>query len=281
MKVWEKKLSKKYGKYYLYNRKTGESIWPSKLRGGGVSDDSSTELGETNKSDATLEYTTETTIPPSSIKSVREIPNLRDVFRHQITGLRYKEKKPDILMPPSREPALNFKVNPIEQEKVERKLIEDAKKIEEERNVMLGKRVVRKRIAEECKRMADLDTQKIKLLQDKIKLLQEQLKVAQEEIKGNKKVREQELNMILTQYKRDIELVMNEVAGSCSGHVTHGRGQNNYQPLNLLIEDWLHPLRKGTKRVVAGTPAPGGTDAYWIHLAAMGQERGIKTITLA
>jgi len=275
MKVWEKKLSKKYGKYYLYNRKTGESIWPSKLRGG-VGD----ELGETNKSDATLKYTTETTIPPSSIKSVREIPNLRDVFRHQITGLRYKEKKPDILMPPSREPALNFKVNPIEQEKVERKLIEDAKKIEEERNVMLGKRVVRKRIAEERKRMADLDAQKIKLLQDQIKILQEQLKVAQEEITGNKKVREQELNMILTQYKLDIQLVMDEIGGSCSGHLRHGRGQNNYQPLNLLIEDWLHPIGKGTKRVVAGTFGPGGTDAYWIHLAAMGQERGIKTITL-
>ena len=57
-------------------------------------------------------------------------------------------------MPPSREPALNFKVNPIEQEKVERKLIEDAKKIEEERNVMLHKRIVRKRIAEENKRIA-------------------------------------------------------------------------------------------------------------------------------
>jgi hypothetical protein len=34
MKLWEKKLSKKYGKYYLYNTKTGKSIWPSKLRGG-------------------------------------------------------------------------------------------------------------------------------------------------------------------------------------------------------------------------------------------------------
>lgn len=276
MKIWEKKLSKKYRKYYLYNRKTGESIWPSKLRGG-VGD----ELGETNKSDATLKYTTETTIPPSSIKSVREIPNLRDVFRHQITGLRYNEKEPDILMPPSREPALNFKVNPIEQEKIERKIIEDAKKIEEERNVMLGKRVVRKRIAEERKRMADLDAKKIKLLQEQIKLLQEQLKVAQEEITGNKKVREQELNMILTKYKQDIDFVTREIQDSChGGGNVWGYGRNNYQPLNLLIEDWLHPLGKGTKRVVAGTPGRGGTDAYLIYLAAMGQERGIKTITL-
>jgi hypothetical protein len=275
MNVWEKKLSKKYGKYYLYNTKTAESIWPSKLRGGGVSDDLTDELGETNKSDATLEYTTETTIPPSSIKSVREIPNLRDVFRHQITGLRYNEKEPDILMPPSREPALNFKVNPIEQEKVERKLIEDAKKIEEERNVMLHKRVVHKRIAEERKRMADLDAQKIKLLQEQIKLLQEQLKVAQDEITGNKKVREQELNMILVKYTEDIRRVITE----CDGRINYG--QKDYQTLNLLIEDWLHPLGKGTKRVVAGWNYPGKQLIYSVRGAASGQKEHIKTITLA
>lgn len=260
-----KKLSKKYGKYYLYNRKTGESIWPSKLRGG-VGD----ELGETNKSDTTLEYTTEKTIPPSSIKSVREIPNLRDVFRHQITGLRYNEKEPDILMPPSREPALNFKVNPIEQEKVERKLIEDAKKIEEERNVMIRKRVVHKRITEERKRMADLDAQKIKLLQEQIKLLQEQLKVAQEKITENKKVREQELNMILTQYKQDIFFVMREVSDQYDKYSTNlGYGSNNYQTVNLLIEDLLHPLGKGTKRVVAGVPSSGGV-RYGVIESAIG-----------
>jgi hypothetical protein len=51
MNDWEKILSKKYGKYYLYNRKTGESIWPSKLRGGAdklsddLSDDSSSDTG--------------------------------------------------------------------------------------------------------------------------------------------------------------------------------------------------------------------------------------------
>jgi hypothetical protein len=279
MKVWEKKLSKKYGKYYLYNRKTGESIWPSKLRGG-VGD----ELGETNKSDATLEYTTETTIPPSSIKSVREIPNLRDVFRHQITGLRYNEKKPDILMPPSREPALNFKVNPIEQEKVERKLIEDAKKIEEERNVMLGKRVVRKRIAEECKRMADLDAQKIKLLQDQIKLLQEQLKVAQEEIKGNKKVREQELNMILAQYRQDINFVMREAQDTCyATRRSVGYGDENYQTVNLLIEDLLRPLAKGTKRIVSIKKqcdvARPGEHEFRISTAAKGTDFKIITLT--
>jgi hypothetical protein len=184
-------------------------------------------------------------------------------------------------MPPSREPALNFKVNPIEQEKVERKLIEDAKKIEEERNVMLHKRIVRKRIAEENKRIADLDAQKINLLQEQIKLLQEQLKVAQEEITGNKKVREQELNMILVKYKRDIGLVMDESSRMSLGTIRHGLGQNNYQTLNLLIEEWLHPLGKGIKRVVGATPGPGGTDAYWVYLAAIGQERGIKTITLS
>jgi hypothetical protein len=48
MKVWEKKLSKKYGKYYLYNTKTGESIWPSKLRGGvnKLSDDLTDDLSD-------------------------------------------------------------------------------------------------------------------------------------------------------------------------------------------------------------------------------------------
>lgn len=170
---------------------------------------SPTELEEIspNQRAATLEYTTETTVPLSSIKSVKEIHTLRDVLRHQIAGLRYNEKKPDILMPPSREPALNFKVNPIEQEKVERKLIEDAKKIEEERNVMLHKRIVRKRIAEENKRIADLDAQKINLLQEQIKLLQEQLKVAQEEITENKKVREQE--RVFTSAKIDHEASLN------------------------------------------------------------------------
>ena len=245
---------------------------------------SPTELEEIspNQRAATLEYTTETTVPSSSIKSVRDIPTLRDVFRHQITGLRYNEKEPDILMPPSREPALNFKVNPIEQEKVERKLIEDAKKIEEERNVMLHKRIVRKRIAEENKRIADLDAQKINLLQEQIKLLQDQLKVAQEEITGNKKVREQELNMILVKYKQDIGLVSTESSGMSLGTIRHGLGQNNYQTLNLLIEELLHPLKKGTKRVVGPTFArSGGTDAYWVYLAAVGEERGIKTITLS
>ena len=60
------------------------------------------ELEETNQSDATLRYATETTVPSSSIRSAREIPDLRDVFRHQIAGLRYNEKEPDILMPPDR-----------------------------------------------------------------------------------------------------------------------------------------------------------------------------------
>ena len=58
-----------------------------------------------NQSAATLQYATETTVPSSSIRSAREIADLRDVFRHQITGLRYNEKEPDILMPPDREPA--------------------------------------------------------------------------------------------------------------------------------------------------------------------------------
>ena len=57
-------------------------------------------LFKPNQSDAT-----ETIVPSSYIRSTREIPALRDVFRHQITGLRYNQKEPDILMPPDREPA--------------------------------------------------------------------------------------------------------------------------------------------------------------------------------
>ena len=60
---------------------------------------------------ATLQYATETTVPSSSIKSAREIADLRNVFRHQITGLRYNEKEPDILMPPDREPAFTEVTN--------------------------------------------------------------------------------------------------------------------------------------------------------------------------
>jgi mRNA-degrading endonuclease RelE of RelBE toxin-antitoxin system len=51
-----------------------------------------------------VQYATETTIPSSSFRSAREIADPRDIFRHQITGLRYNEKEPDILMPPDREP---------------------------------------------------------------------------------------------------------------------------------------------------------------------------------
>lgn len=43
MKGWKKILSKKYGKYYLYNTQTGQSMWPSKLRGGAEEDDLSDE----------------------------------------------------------------------------------------------------------------------------------------------------------------------------------------------------------------------------------------------
>jgi hypothetical protein len=45
MNDWEKILSKKYGKYYLYNTQTGQSMWPSKLRGGAEEDDSDSDLG--------------------------------------------------------------------------------------------------------------------------------------------------------------------------------------------------------------------------------------------
>jgi hypothetical protein len=70
-----------------------------------------------NYSDTTLRYATETKVPSSFIRSTREIPDLRDVFRHQIKGLRYNEKEPDILMPPSREPA--FEVRPKFEEEVD------------------------------------------------------------------------------------------------------------------------------------------------------------------
>jgi hypothetical protein len=70
-----------------------------------------------NYSDTTLQYATETKVPSSFIRSTREIPDLRDVFRHQIKGLRYNEKEPDILMPPSREPA--FEVRPKFEEEVD------------------------------------------------------------------------------------------------------------------------------------------------------------------
>ena len=62
-------------------------------------------LFKPNQSDATLQYARETTVPSSYSRSTREIPELRDVFRHQIAGLRYNQKEPDILMPPDREPA--------------------------------------------------------------------------------------------------------------------------------------------------------------------------------
>jgi hypothetical protein len=70
-----------------------------------------------NYSDTTLGYATETKVPSSFIRSTREIPDLRDVFKHQIKGLRYNEKEPDILMPPSREPA--FEVRPKFEEEVD------------------------------------------------------------------------------------------------------------------------------------------------------------------
>jgi hypothetical protein len=70
-----------------------------------------------NYSDTTLRYATETTVPSSFIRSTREIPDLRDVFKHQIKGLRYNEKEPDIIMPPSREPA--FEVRPKFEEEVD------------------------------------------------------------------------------------------------------------------------------------------------------------------
>ena len=199
------------------------------------------ELEETNQSDATLRYATETTVPSSSIRSAREIPDLRDVFRHQIAGLRYNEKEPDILMPLGREPA--FEVNP----KVQRKLIEDTNKFEKESNFMIRKDIFRRTLEEERKRILD-DAQEIKFLQ-------EQLKVAQEEITRNKKVREQELNMILAQYMQDIDLVIRET-GDCSSAIrrSYGYDGGNYKTVNLLIEDLL---AKDTKRVVSGQPLVG------------------------
>ena len=157
------------------------------------------------------------------------------------------------------------------------------KKLKKNAMLWLGKRVVRKRIAEECKRMADLDAQKIKLLQDQIKLLQEQLKVAQEEIKGNKKVREQELNMILAQYRQDIDFVMREAHDTCfATRRSFGYGDDNYQTVNLLIEDLLHPLAKDTKRIVSikrqQDIARPGEHEFRISTAAKG--RDFKTITL-
>ena len=71
-----------------------------------------TNSSSPNQSETTLQYATETTVPSSSIRSARQIADLRDVFRHQITGLRYNEKEPDILMPLGREPAFAEVTNP-------------------------------------------------------------------------------------------------------------------------------------------------------------------------
>ena len=45
MGVWKKIQSRNSGKIYLYNTKTGQSIWPSKLRAGADGNDSD-DLGK-------------------------------------------------------------------------------------------------------------------------------------------------------------------------------------------------------------------------------------------
>jgi len=93
MKVWEKILSKKYGKYYLYNTQTGKSMWPSKLRGGAEEDDSNSDLDiDTDPVVSIQQQLDKITLTPRDIMtgSFGRISNNRPSTPHRILKLPFK-----------------------------------------------------------------------------------------------------------------------------------------------------------------------------------------------